>query len=63
MITEEEAKWGRKEKRQEEIKVFIERGKQCQLWGFEARHMDRDELLATIGFFEAWIERIKAVVM
>jgi len=60
MITKEEAK----KKRQEEIKVFIERGKKCQLWGFEARHMDRDELLATIGFYEAWIERIKeAAVM
>lgn len=49
--------------RQEEIKDYLDRGSKCRIWGFEAKDMDRDELLATIGFYDEWIERIRAVVM
>jgi hypothetical protein len=48
--------------RQEEIKEYIIRGEKTRLWGYEAKHMDRDELLATIGFFDEWISKIRAVV-
>lgn len=40
------------ERRREDIKPYVERGLRCSMWGRDARDMDKEELVAFIGFLD-----------
>ena len=46
-----------------EIQDYAKRGLECSMWGRATKDMDREELLAFIGFLDEFISRVKDVVM